>query len=870
MGEALKRLWLFAPTEGVVANLSPFPKFRAFNLAGTAPLAGGKLYTYAAGTTTPLATYTDSTEGTTNANPVVLNAAGEANVWLAATSRYKLVLKDASDSTLWTVDDIPGIGIADLTGQIVFSGVLTPTILTASQNNYNPAGLSLASTLRISSDAPYDITGMAGGESGRLMFIFNVGSYPITLKKESTSSTAANRFALVDDIIILANGGALLKFDGTSSRWRSDSDASGATTVNLVNLVPNSDFAVCSVLLPTRVGSPIAFSSYTTYPSSGSGLGQFVCASAGSGHAGGITPGKLMLAEGAGTPHVAHSALTATVTSNKRITAASSSFTGVEVGDWFYLTGGTNTSPRIAYKVIATDANTYVEIFGGTSGSILTNESATFSMTWYQGSKDVDPTVNGMPAAPLSYFEAQPGFSLQATAIVSGAVYASLSGWYGDANNSSAGQFWELTPGDEGWLSQDGPDGMMKTPTLRMWRTFDKDWDGTTSVTKPGSLYGIKVKKGAATAEKIYWPLCQQGAYSRDKVNPGILAQYLGRTITFGMWWKSPSSSTARPFIYDGTTTTYADVYYTSGDFYWLEVSVTIPVTATTVWVGVEVIGAVGDIHYGTQPMSVYGSGIGEGNYVPWHGTLMPTNHQHPLRYVSSPTIPTTQAVKLEQETNGYLGRGVKGVFLDLEGRNRSTSSVFLMDGSETYMPGIVLLSMPEPCGLPFGTGSTGITDGTTAYIGVGNVSTTEADAQFPAPFTGTIEALFTHRAAAASGSIVYTLRLNGADTALTTGAVSSPTKTGSDTNTGHAVSVTAGDLLCVKAVASGGADTVLHHCMLRASMSGPEVCHMFGLVSVGQRAAAYPSGYYLDAMFLQCNTSGWYEMTIDTLAYIL
>lgn len=88
----------------MTTTLAPFPKFRAFTAAGL-PLVGGLLYTYAAGTTTPLATYTDYGGGTPNANPVVLDGNGEANVWLGS-SPYKFVLKSSTGVTQWTVDNI--------------------------------------------------------------------------------------------------------------------------------------------------------------------------------------------------------------------------------------------------------------------------------------------------------------------------------------------------------------------------------------------------------------------------------------------------------------------------------------------------------------------------------------------------------------------------------------------------------------------------------------------------------------------------------------------------------------------------------------------------------------------------------------------
>jgi len=86
-----------------MASLSPTPKLQFFGTDGL-PLVGGKLYTYAAGTTTPLASYTDHTGITANTNPVILDSAGEADVWLPETTAYKYVLKDADDVTLFTVD----------------------------------------------------------------------------------------------------------------------------------------------------------------------------------------------------------------------------------------------------------------------------------------------------------------------------------------------------------------------------------------------------------------------------------------------------------------------------------------------------------------------------------------------------------------------------------------------------------------------------------------------------------------------------------------------------------------------------------------------------------------------------------------------
>lgn len=87
-----------------MATLSPPPKLQFFAADGT-PLVGGKLYSYAAGTTTPLATYADSAGVTTNTNPVILDSRGEANVWLGS-SAYKLALYTSTNVLIWTVDNI--------------------------------------------------------------------------------------------------------------------------------------------------------------------------------------------------------------------------------------------------------------------------------------------------------------------------------------------------------------------------------------------------------------------------------------------------------------------------------------------------------------------------------------------------------------------------------------------------------------------------------------------------------------------------------------------------------------------------------------------------------------------------------------------
>jgi hypothetical protein len=96
----------------MTVNLSPFanPGAQFFDDNGD-PLSGGKIFTYAAGTTTPKATYTDFTGATPHANPIILDAAGRppSEVWLTYGDSYKFILKDSLDTLVGTFDNIDGI-----------------------------------------------------------------------------------------------------------------------------------------------------------------------------------------------------------------------------------------------------------------------------------------------------------------------------------------------------------------------------------------------------------------------------------------------------------------------------------------------------------------------------------------------------------------------------------------------------------------------------------------------------------------------------------------------------------------------------------------------------------------------------------------
>lgn len=116
--------------------LAPIPQFYATDTAGR-PLASGCVFTYISGTTTPLATYTDSAGTVQNPNPVILSVAGTANIWIQAGQAYTFRVKSTggsmcgSGTTRYTVNGIGG-GSSQVSTNV--SSSATPQFTAIAQN----------------------------------------------------------------------------------------------------------------------------------------------------------------------------------------------------------------------------------------------------------------------------------------------------------------------------------------------------------------------------------------------------------------------------------------------------------------------------------------------------------------------------------------------------------------------------------------------------------------------------------------------------------------------------------------------------------------------------------------------------------------
>lgn len=222
-----------------MAVVTPTAKAQFIDAAGV-PLAGGYLYTYAAGTTTPQATYTDSTAATANSNPIVLDSRGEANIWLSSAD-YKFKLTDANGTEIWTVDNIAAPSTA-------LSPVFSSNV-TISANTSGPALLvtqtGAGAAIRVQDSADPDSSPFVVDTSGQV----GIGT-----------ASPANAIDVAGGAIQLSTSGGtartVISADSTDSIFSVNDDRNFTVKTNTATrLTINSTNATFTVPLVTTGGT---------------------------------------------------------------------------------------------------------------------------------------------------------------------------------------------------------------------------------------------------------------------------------------------------------------------------------------------------------------------------------------------------------------------------------------------------------------------------------------------------------------------------------------------------------------------------------------------------------------------------------------
>jgi hypothetical protein len=122
--------------------------------------------------------------------------------------------------------------IAAITEEFLLTGAISPPQIAADQNDYAPTGIALSTTLKLSSDASRDISGLVDPRDGVYKVIINVGSNPIVLRNQDTRSLAANRFDFGADVNLSGNQSATLRYDSASGKWKLLSSTAGAAVAS--------------------------------------------------------------------------------------------------------------------------------------------------------------------------------------------------------------------------------------------------------------------------------------------------------------------------------------------------------------------------------------------------------------------------------------------------------------------------------------------------------------------------------------------------------------------------------------------------------------------------------------------------------------
>lgn len=180
--------------------------------AGTDPIAPSDIGAAASVHTHLLASITDAGTAASRNAPSAGNATS-AQVVLGSDTR----LSDSRTPVSHASSHQPGAADA------IVPVTASPTAISSSQNDYAPG---VADVLYLTSSSNVNLTGLVAGTDGFAVLLMNVnaaGGNRITLKHESSSSTAANRFrsASGGDVVLYADGGsALAVYHAGASRWR--------------------------------------------------------------------------------------------------------------------------------------------------------------------------------------------------------------------------------------------------------------------------------------------------------------------------------------------------------------------------------------------------------------------------------------------------------------------------------------------------------------------------------------------------------------------------------------------------------------------------------------------------------------------------
>jgi hypothetical protein len=200
------------------------------------PLSGGLLYTYLAGTTTPVTTYTSRSGAANNTNPIVLDAAGRtpAEIWLDGGVLYKFVLKTSAFAQIGSYDNIPAVNDPTTTNNLI---VATGTNALT--------GLATPPLEGYTAGAQYSFIAQ------------NTNTGPVTLDIDSLGVKSVTQFGANELVAGSIIGGAmvLVEFDGTRFQLLNPSSFVNLIVAGYTETITSSGTVGASATLSIALGT---------------------------------------------------------------------------------------------------------------------------------------------------------------------------------------------------------------------------------------------------------------------------------------------------------------------------------------------------------------------------------------------------------------------------------------------------------------------------------------------------------------------------------------------------------------------------------------------------------------------------------------
>lgn len=238
--------------------------------------------------------------------------------------------------------------------------------------------------------------------------------------------------------------------------------------------------------------------------------------------------------------------------------------------------------------------------------------------------------------------------------------------------------FYEVTPGCVA-ADTKGPDGWYKVSGGAVSRTYFG------STTKNGSVYALKLTSSGSVNQDLTWPL------SDIRNTRDFTTKFNGRTVTMGAWVLTDAAGQVKINVREEPTNNFSNANVGTA-WEWLEKTYTFGANPAFIMFGFWVANA--KTVYISQPMLVFGSHIGEGNYSPKPSEVIWFENRKILTGYSNVTISANAAINLEAQSDGAIPKGIKAIYAVIQGESVSVEKYLRLNKDSSVAEyGIIVFS---------------------------------------------------------------------------------------------------------------------------------------------------------------------------------